>query len=269
MWLLADDFSSSWMTLHKAGHDMISSRANHQRKRKNEKELERKLTVFSITSFWKCHGTTCATCCLLTTKTSSSMMFKGTAHEWIFQKVRVILEDTYQVWLPCERIPTMWKTWVQSLGWEDPLEEGMVTCSSTLPLRIPWTEEPGGLQSVGWQRFRHDWVTKHARFHEQPRYWKEGDRVRDGDLNIFLADGWQLKCWEETRGLSQSCRPITVIGVHVGHTHHWDQPGWVGVAWQHLISKIFVCVFSVAQSCSTLCDPVDCNLPGSSTHGIS
>ena len=46
--------------------------------------------------------------------------------------------------------------WARSLGWEDPLEEGMATHSSTLAWRIPWTEEPGGLQSMGSQRIRHD-----------------------------------------------------------------------------------------------------------------
>ena len=45
---------------------------------------------------------------------------------------------------------------VQSLGWEDTLEEGMATHSSTLAWRIPWTEESGGLHSMGLQRFRHD-----------------------------------------------------------------------------------------------------------------
>ena len=48
------------------------------------------------------------------------------------------------------------ETWVQSLGWEDPLEKGMVTHSSILAKRIPWTEESGGLQSIGSQRVRHD-----------------------------------------------------------------------------------------------------------------
>ena len=48
--------------------------------------------------------------------------------------------------------------WVWSLGWEDPLEEGMATHSSILAWRIPWTEEPGGLQSMGSQRVRHDWA---------------------------------------------------------------------------------------------------------------
>ena len=44
------------------------------------------------------------------------------------------------------------ETWVPSLGWEDSLEEGMATLSSNLAWRIPWIEEPGGLQSIGLQR---------------------------------------------------------------------------------------------------------------------
>ena len=46
-------------------------------------------------------------------------------------------------------LPAMWETWVQSLGWEDPLEKKMATHSSILAWRIPWTEELGGLQSTG------------------------------------------------------------------------------------------------------------------------
>ena len=48
------------------------------------------------------------------------------------------------------------KLWVCSLGWEDPLEEGMEIHSSILAWRIPWTEEPGGLQSMKAQRLGHD-----------------------------------------------------------------------------------------------------------------
>ena len=48
-------------------------------------------------------------------------------------------------------LPAMWETWVRSLGWEDPLEKEMATHSSTLAWTIPWTEEPGRLQSMGWQ----------------------------------------------------------------------------------------------------------------------
>ena len=58
-----------------------------------------------------------------------------------------------------KNLPAMWETWVQSLGQGDPLEKGMATHSSVLVWRIPWTEKPGGLQSMGSQRVRHDWVT--------------------------------------------------------------------------------------------------------------
>ena len=50
----------------------------------------------------------------------------------------------------------MQETRVQSLGWEDPLEEGMATHSSNLAWKISWTEEPSGLRSMGLQRVRHD-----------------------------------------------------------------------------------------------------------------
>ena len=50
----------------------------------------------------------------------------------------------------------MLENWAQSLDQDDPLEKGMATCSSILAWRIPWTEEPGGLQSVGSQRVGHD-----------------------------------------------------------------------------------------------------------------
>ena len=50
----------------------------------------------------------------------------------------------------------MQETWVRSLGWEDPLEEEMATHSSILAWEIPWTEEPGGLHSMGSQRVGHD-----------------------------------------------------------------------------------------------------------------
>ena len=55
-----------------------------------------------------------------------------------------------------KNVPAMWENWVQSLGWEDPLEEGMATHSSILAWRIPWTEEPGRLQSAELQKVRHD-----------------------------------------------------------------------------------------------------------------
>ena len=55
-----------------------------------------------------------------------------------------------------KHLPTMQETWVQSLGWEDALEKEMATHSSILAWNIPWTEEPGRLQSTGSQRVGHD-----------------------------------------------------------------------------------------------------------------
>ena len=55
-----------------------------------------------------------------------------------------------------KRLPAMWETWVQSLGQEDRLEKEMATHSSTLAWEIPWTEEPGRLQSMGSQRVGHN-----------------------------------------------------------------------------------------------------------------
>ena len=87
-----------------------------------------------------------------------------------------------------KNLPVMQETQVRSLGWENPLREHMATHSSILAWRIPWTEEPGGLQSLGLHRVRHDWSN-----------------------------------------------------------------------WAHQFS-------SVAQSCPTLCDPMDCSPPGFPVH---
>ena len=58
-----------------------------------------------------------------------------------------------------KNLPAMSETWVWSLGWKDALEKGMATHSRILAWRIPWTEEPGGLQSMGSQRVRHkEWL---------------------------------------------------------------------------------------------------------------
>ena len=59
-----------------------------------------------------------------------------------------------------KNLPTMQENWIQSLGWEDSLVKGMATHSSILAWRIPWTQEPGGLQSMGLQRVGQDLVTK-------------------------------------------------------------------------------------------------------------
>ena len=55
-----------------------------------------------------------------------------------------------------KNLPAMQETWFRSLGWEDPLEKEMATHSSILAWKISWTEEPGGLQSIGSQGVRHE-----------------------------------------------------------------------------------------------------------------
>ena len=57
-----------------------------------------------------------------------------------------------------KNLPAVQESQVRSLGWEDPLEKGMATHSNNLAWRIPWTEEPGGLQSTGSEKVRQDWV---------------------------------------------------------------------------------------------------------------
>ena len=64
--------------------------------------------------------------------------------------------------------PAVWETWVQPLGWEDPLERGMETYSSILAWKIPWTRESGGLPSIRLQRVGHDWATKNSTTDRMP-----------------------------------------------------------------------------------------------------
>ena len=75
--------------------------------------------------------------------------------EWERLEISKKIRDAFLVAQRLKRLPAMWKTRVRSLGWEDPLEKEMATHSGILAWRIPWMEEPGGLQSTGSQRVRH------------------------------------------------------------------------------------------------------------------
>ena len=66
-------------------------------------------------------------------------------YSWVFLVAQMV-----------KNLPAMWETWVQALCWEDPLEKEMATHSNILAWKIPWTENPGRLQSMGSQRVRHD-----------------------------------------------------------------------------------------------------------------
>ena len=78
----------------------------------------------------------------------------------------------------------MWESWVRSLGQEDPLEKGMATHSSILAWRIPWTEEPGGLQSMGSPRARHNWATELA--HMTANYVDAPTPLGNSDFKLSL-----------------------------------------------------------------------------------
>ena len=66
-----------------------------------------------------------------------------------FQMFKLDLEKAEQPGIKLKNLPAMQETWVQSLGWEDPLEKEMAIHSSTIAWKIPWTEEPGRLQFMG------------------------------------------------------------------------------------------------------------------------
>ena len=79
---------------------------------------------------------------------------------------------------------------VHSLGEEDPLEKGMATHSSILAWEVPWTEEPGGLQSMGSQRAGHNWATEHTHTHRVKRTLAE-----DSDC-LGLYPGQAIYQWK-------------------------------------------------------------------------
>ena len=82
----------------------------------------------------------------------------------------------------------MQETWVQSLGREDPLEKKMATHSSILAWRIPWTEEPGGLQSTGSQRVGHDGVTSLSLlFNLYTEYIMRNTGLKEAQTRIKIA----------------------------------------------------------------------------------
>ena len=81
-------------------------------------------------------------------------IFRNTAGMLIY--ISIVLLWASLVAQRLKHLPAMQETWVRSLGQEDPLEKEMATHSSILAWRIPWTEEPGGLQSTGLQRVGHN-----------------------------------------------------------------------------------------------------------------
>ena len=100
-----------------------------------------------------------------------------------------------------KNLSAMWETWVWSLGWEDPLEQVMATHSTILTWRLPWIEEPGGLQSMGSQRVRGCWVTEHSTASCPYEQEAEGDHDRRGNVReVEFREMFVSWLWRWRRG---------------------------------------------------------------------
>ena len=93
-------------------------------------------------------------------------------------------------------LSTMRETQVWALGWEDPLEKEMAVHSSTIAWKIPWTEEPGRLQSMGWQRVGHHWATSLLQLYKVSVM---------KNTTCFYAEETELWDHSTTKKLSQPC----------------------------------------------------------------
>ena len=102
------------------------------------------------------------------------------------------MQSNIQVAQTVKNLPAMQETQVQSLGQEDPLEKEMAIHSSILAWRIPWTEEPGGLQSMGLQRVGYDWATNTHTHKYIVKVW----RMHGARINYITKKGLKTKSKE-------------------------------------------------------------------------
>ena len=142
--------------------------------------------------------------------------------------------------------PAMQETWARSPGREDPLEEGMATHSSIVAWRIPWTEEPGGLQSMESPRARHNWVTITHITLEKPKT-ERADTGRQGFTfrHQFLKAGLLAASYDMTRPRAQG------VGTErAGRNHHFPKKTSFSITWQYhkiqptaFLFLLFVCLW--------------------------
>ena len=105
----------------------------------------------------------------------------------------------------------MQKTWVQALGWEDPLEKGTANHSSILTWKTPWAEEPGKLQSMRSQRVLYDWVTKslsHTKINSGTSLVAQGIRIQ-----LPVQGTWIQSLTGEDSTCHRATKPV--------HHNHW------------------------------------------------
>ena len=148
--------------------------------------------------------------------------------------------------------PAMQETWIQSLGWQDPLEKGMATHSRILAWRIPWTEEPGGLESRWSHRVGHGWgnltstqggqkasqvavVVKNlllTQETEETQVWPLGgeDPLEEGMATLSSILAWRIPWTEGTGGLqSMGSQRIE---------HDWGNLACMHARWPDLANNI-------------------------------
>ena len=129
-----------------------------------------------------------------------------------------------------KRLPAMWETWVRSLGGEDALEKDMATHSSTLAWKIPWTEEPCRLQSMGSQRVGHNWATSLTSL-TQSHSWLMTEVSNSSASDNQAFSHWttppprQLKSLYDLEEISPHHEP-TVTSLRPSFLS-WENPGWL------------------------------------------
>ena len=110
-----------------------------------------------LTSIWRCSSPSDHRRLQVTTHIRQVVM-SGFTRAWLSSHPAKYIQASF-VAQSVKNLSAVQETRVQSLGWEDPLEKEIATHSSILVWKISWTEKPGGLQSMGSQRVRHDWAT--------------------------------------------------------------------------------------------------------------
>ena len=169
----------------------------------------------------------------------------------------IIYQMFFLVAQTVKHLPAMQETQVWSLGQEDPLEKEMTPHSSTLAWKIPWMEEPGGLQSIGSQRIGHNWAIS--------LYLSIVTQLSPSLHFHAVKMGQQLKYGEECGVLCVMDRflPLSLI-LRLFWGSIWTNP----IIRDILKLSAAAAAAKSLQSCLTLRDPMDCSLPGSSVHGI-
>ena len=113
-------------------------------------------------------------------------------------------------------LQAMHKTWILSLGWEDPLQKGMATHPRILSWRIPWTEKNGGLQFLGLQRVGHDWATNIFTFNTTSTYHLTVSLCQQSKHSLSGCFVQSPRCWPEwvaCGGLTRAESPPKAIQV--------------------------------------------------------